>query len=379
MPRGPRQLGAELDHFVASTPPERDRFVDLLRVLSIVVVVLWHWVMSITQWQDGALVMPNPIDTVPGAWLGTWMLQVMPLFFFVGGFANHAAWSSIRRRGGGGREFLAQRSRRLLLPPLVFVGVWSVLETTLHLWWPDYPGLLAWGTIVLIPFWFLAAYLWVVAVVPITARLHAHGGVLTLILMAVVVALVDVGRFGVGVEQLGLVNSALVWVFVHQLGYFYRDGTLERIGWRGQLSIVLGALAGLTVLTSLPVYPRSMVATRELDLSHMWPTTAVIGLVALLQAGLAMLIRPRCAAWLRRRRVWKSVLAANAVILTVFVWHMTAKVAFIGVYEASGFELLTAPTPVWWAQRPLWLVGPGVVLSALVVVFAPVELRARNR
>ena len=377
MPRGPRELSAELDRFVASTSPERDRFVDLLRVVSIGVVVLWHWVLSITQWRDGALVMPNPIDAVPGAWLGTWVLQIMPLFFFVGGFANHAAWTSVRRRGGGGREFLAQRSRRLLVPPLVFAAVWLVLDTGLLLVVSDYPGLLAWGEIVIMPFWFLAAYLWVVALVPITARLHAAGGVLTLTVMAAAIALVDVGRFAFGIEGLGLLNSALVWVFVHQLGYFYRDGTLERIGWRGQLSIVLGAVAGLIVLTSRPVYPRSMVATRAIDFSHMWPTTAVIGVVALLQAGLAMLIRPWCSSWLQRRRVWKSVIAANAVILTVFVWHMTAKVAVIGIYEALGFELLTEPTAAWWAQRPVWLVGPAAVLAVLVVLFAPFELQTR--
>ena len=377
MPRGPAAVSEELDRFVASTPPDRDRFVDLVRVVSIVVVVLWHWVLSITQWRDGALVMPNPIDAVPGAWLGTWVLQIMPLFFFVGGFANYAAWTSVRRRGGGTREFLTQRSRRLLVPPLVFAAVWVVLDGVLLLGLDDYPGLLTWGEIVIMPFWFLAAYLWVVALVPVTARLHAAGGVLTVTVMAAVIALVDVGRLGLGIEALGLLNSALVWVFVHQLGYFYRDGTLERIGWRGQLSIVLGALAGLIVLTSLPVYPRSMVATRELDFSHMWPTTAVIGVVALLQAGVAMLVRPWCASWLQRRRVWKTVIAANAVILTVFVWHMTAKVAVIGIYEALGFELLTEPTAAWWAQRPVWLIGPAVVLAVLVLLFAPFELRTR--
>jgi fucose 4-O-acetylase-like acetyltransferase len=375
--RGPRQVSAELDRFVASTPPDRDRFVDLLRAVSIGVVVVWHWVLSITQWRDGALVMPNPIDAVPGAWLGTWVLQIMPLFFFVGGFANHAAWTSVRRRGGGGRAFLTQRGRRLLIPPTVFAAVWLVLDVVLLLGLSDYPGLLAWGEIVLMPFWFLLAYLWVVTLVPITARLHAAGGVLTLTVMAAVIALIDVGRFSVGIGWLGLLNSALVWVFVHQLGYFYRDGTLERIGWRGQLSIVLGAVAGLVVLTSLPVYPRSMVATREIDLSHMWPTTAVIGVLALLQAGLAMLVRPGCSSWLGRRRVWKSVIAANAIILTVFVWHMTAKVAAIGLYEALGLELLTEPTAAWWAQRPVWLVGPAVVLAVLMVLFAPFELQTR--
>jgi hypothetical protein len=374
----PDRLETQLDRYVAATPDDRDRFVDFLRVFSIGVVIVWHWALSITRWEGGELVMPNPIDTVPGAWLATWVLQIMPLFFFVGGFANHAGWTSVRRDGGGWREFYASRLQRLLLPVVAFAVAWGVLEAVLFATRADHRSVLAWGAIVLMPFWFLGAYLWVLLLVPLTARLHDAGGVLTLTGMAATIALVDVGRFHLDVAALGYVNSALVWVFVHQLGYFYRDGTLARIGWRGQLSIVLAAIAGLIVLTSLPVYPRSMVATREVAFSHMWPTTAVMGVVALLQAGLAMLIRPTLTGWLRRPQVWKTVIAANAVILTLFVWHMTAKVAVLGAYEALGFELLTEPTLAWWLQRPLWLLGPAVMLALLTAAFAPFELRTRG-
>jgi hypothetical protein len=51
--------------------------------------------LSVTQWNAlGALTMPNPIDRVPLLWLATWVLQIMPLFFFVGGFANYRSWCS---------------------------------------------------------------------------------------------------------------------------------------------------------------------------------------------------------------------------------------------------------------------------------------------
>jgi hypothetical protein len=76
----------DLDALVDATPATRDRVVDFLRATSICVVVLWHWSLSITHWDgDYALVMPNPIGYVPGKWAATWVLQVMPVFFFVGG------------------------------------------------------------------------------------------------------------------------------------------------------------------------------------------------------------------------------------------------------------------------------------------------------
>jgi hypothetical protein len=368
-----RSLDRELDALVEATGEDRDRFVDFLRAFAIGVVVIWHWVLSMTHWQDGALVMPNPIDDVPGAWLLTWALQIMPLFFFVGGFANLATWESVRRDGGGAVAFWNRRARRLLLPTAIFVAVWLVTDVVLRA--AGLRSVLEWGAIVLIPLWFLAAYIWVVALVPATARLHAWGGVLGFVLLMIPVALVDVGRFRLGLEWLGYVNTALVWIVVHQLGYFYRDGTLRRVGWRGQAAIAIGAVGAMIVLTSLPVYPRTMVATREIDFSHMFPTTAVICVVALLQAGVAMLLHDRVNRWLERRRVWKSVIAVNAVIMTLFVWHMTAYVAAIGAYEAVGFTLLDQPTALWWVQRPLWLVLPALFLVPLLALFARFEIR----
>jgi hypothetical protein len=89
-----------LDALVDATPATRDRVVDFLRAASICVVVLWHWSLSITHWNaDYALVMPNPIGYVPGKWALTWVLQVMPVFFFVGGYANLAGCEAVTRDG----------------------------------------------------------------------------------------------------------------------------------------------------------------------------------------------------------------------------------------------------------------------------------------
>ncbi|MCL1871071.1 MAG: hypothetical protein FWF90_11750 [Promicromonosporaceae bacterium] len=61
-------MTAKLDALVAATPATRERVVDLLRVASLGVVVLWHWSLSITQWNAaGALTMPNPSATCPAA------------------------------------------------------------------------------------------------------------------------------------------------------------------------------------------------------------------------------------------------------------------------------------------------------------------------
>ncbi len=60
--------------------------------------------------------------------------------------------------------------------------------------------------------------------------------------------------------------------------------------------------------------------------------------------------------------------------MTVFAWHMTALVIVIGGWRLAGLELLDEPTAAWWAERPLWLLLPGVVLAGLLAVFARIEL-----
>lgn len=364
-----------LDAMVDRTPASRDRYVDFLRAVSILVVIGWHWVFSITQWDDGgALVMPNPIGDVPGLWLATWLLQIMPVFFFVGGFANLAGWEGLERTGRASwRAFVQARLSRLGKPVGLFVGCWIVGDTAARLTVPGYAGVLHWGMVVFVPLWFLGVYLGVVLLAPLTMRLHRRGRELTLVAMGAAIAAADLVRIRLGIDGAGLIGSAMVWVFAHQLGYFWRDGTFA--AWRRQAlwAFTLGALATLAVLTNLGVYPLSMVSLQG-ESSNMFPTTACIAALALFQIGVAMLLRPAAERWLAGRRPWRFTVSVNAVAMTLFCWHMTALAAAIAIYQGLGGHLGSTADASWWAQRPLWLALPAACLVPLVALFARVEL-----
>lgn len=368
-----RPSRSAVDRLVDATPPTRDRFVDLLRAVSIGVVVCWHWLFSITHRRaDGTLSMPNPIDQLPCAWLATWLLQVMPLFFFVGGYANGAGWRSARRTGRGDGSFLRSRLRRLLVPVGVFVAVWVAVDWLLFLLRPDHRSVLVTDLVVFVPLWFLGTYLAVVLAVPATARLHERRPAATLVGLGVAVLAVDASRFA-GVSGVPWLNLPLVFCFAHQLGYWYLDGRLIR---RRSIAawLALGGAGALLLLTIVGPYPGSLVATADTEFSNMKPPTAAIAAAAVLQAGLALLVRPAAQRWLARRRVWKGVVAANAMPMTVFCWHMTALVLALPVLEVLAGGPATDATGAWWLQRPLWLVLPGVVLAAFLAVFGRLEL-----
>lgn len=369
-----RGLINQLDLMVARTPADRERYVDFLRVFSIAIVIIWHWSLSVIFWNGERFLMPNPINEVAGGWLYTWVLQIVPVFFIVGGYANYASWEGSQRRGEPWPAFLGHRLSRLLAPVLVFGVVWLAFELSMHAVVAGYPGVLTYAWIVFTPLWFVAAYAGVVALVPLTAALHERAKWATVACFAAAVIGADVGRLALDVEAFGWLNTGLAWVLVHQFGYFYRDGTLLKLDYPGAAALAAAGAGALAVITTIGPYPRSMVSTPGQAFSNILPTTVAIPAVGLLQLGIVLLARKRVSRWLDRTAAWRVVVAANAVVLTVFVWHMTALLVVLVLYRAIGGELLAYPSFAWWDQRWFWLVTPATVLALFVAAFGRFEI-----
>ena len=109
------------------TPAERNRYVDFLRAASILVVVIGHWLIATAWYVDGELTPGHLLKSHPQyQWL-TWIFQVMPIFFIVGGYSNAVSLESARRRGEDYAGWLAVRLNRLIAPLLVLVISWAVI------------------------------------------------------------------------------------------------------------------------------------------------------------------------------------------------------------------------------------------------------------
>jgi fucose 4-O-acetylase-like acetyltransferase len=116
-------LGLDVHAVAAATPAYRNRYVDLLRAVAILAVVTGHWLVAAVTVQDGRLGGVNALEVLPWTRPLTWLFQVMPVFFLVGGYANAASWSSHQRRGAGGVSWVRSRMFRLLRPTAVFVVI----------------------------------------------------------------------------------------------------------------------------------------------------------------------------------------------------------------------------------------------------------------
>ena len=179
-------VGSRLDELARATPATRDRYVDFLRAASIVAVVFGHWFISINHLERDIYSTTSAVGLTSGMWLGTWLFQVMPVFFFVGGFSNLVTYDAFQRRGEPTSAFVRSRLERLLRPSLVFLGFWLIVQVALHVFDVGgaagprlvgetrllrgmYPPA---ATLPFGPLWFLGFYIVVVCIAPATIWLH---------------------------------------------------------------------------------------------------------------------------------------------------------------------------------------------------------------
>ena len=351
-----RRAAGRLRALADATPAGRDRYVDFLRVVSIVTVVLGHWTIAAVARSGSGLAAGNVLSTTPGLWPATWVLQVMPVFFLVGGFSNMVSWQALERRGGGYVEYLSGRTARLLRPVLVFAAVWLVIPPLLaRLGLPGEQVRLV-GKVMGQPLWFLGVYMVVVAAAPAMVRLHRRFRLWVPAALAAAAAAVDAVRLTAGIEQVGYLNLLLVWELAQQLGFFYADGTLERLSRRALAGLAAAGLAGLLLLTGPGPYPPSMVGLPG-DQSNMSPPTVCIVALTVWQLGLVMLARARVSAWLARHGPWTAVIAVGSMAMTLYLWHLPVMAALYGLLLTVDGPLPDPGTGAWWATRPLWL-GP---------------------
>ena len=398
------RVSARLDDLARATPATRDRYVDFLRAASIGAVVFGHWFISINHLERDVYSTTSAVGVTPWMWLGTWLFQVMPVFFFVGGFSNLVTFDSFKRRGEPTSAFVRSRLERLLRPSLIFLGFWLVVQVALHLaniGGPAGPRLFD-GTRLLrgmyppaatLPFgplWFLGFYLIVVCVAPATIWLHRRFRWWVPAVMVVGTIAVDVIGFGAPLPRLRYLNVVFVLLLPHQLGHFYADGTFDRLPRRVFWVMVVAGLGGLVLLTNewvfepfgqvrfhwfpnVGFYSKSLLGTDLDEVSNAYPPTVCFLLADIWSIGAVMLLRPWLSRWLLRSRPWKITIFMNSIVMTLFLWHMTAYFIVLLVLWPIGVGHQQDSTAAWWLLRPVFIGLSTLVLTGIVALVGRFE------
>ncbi len=277
----------------SSTPPRtvpagRDLTLDLTRVACVLLVVFVHILFTgVGRDADGGLVIERTVEQLPIFDLGTWVANIMPLFFVVGGYAARAGWRSAERRGESADRFVRVRLARLARPAVPVMVFFTVALSAVRLLGID-PQLV--DTIAIgvgSPLWFLAAYLIAQACAPFMIRAHARWGLRVPAVLLLGAFAVDAFRFlvvdgvfglervpptgyGIGQEIFGIPNVIFVWLFAQQIGFFLFDGWFARRQWWQTALVIVAGYALLWMLVSGVGYPSSMLANQWPPSSRSW-------------------------------------------------------------------------------------------------------------
>ncbi|MBY6013446.1 acyltransferase [Qipengyuania gaetbuli] len=354
-------------------PPERNRYVDFLRALSILAVVVGHWLVAAPYIDaSGEVVGGHLLGILPWSQWLTWGFQVMPVFFLVGGYSNGVSWASTRAKGGHYSDWFASRIQRLINPVFPVLQVWATFAFAATQMGMARETVRMAVFLALIPVWFLAVYLLVTALAPLTWKLWeklGFGSVALLVAGAVAVDWLTLAR---GVPYVNFANFIFVWVGIHQLGYAWQQG---RLGPNRALALFLAGLAVLVGLTVYGPYPIAMIGVPGAEITNSMPPTLALLALGMTQTGLVLTLEPWGRKLLESLTVWTATVLMNGMIMTVYLWHLTAYVlVMVAAWLAGGIGLRVMPgTGEWWLSRPVWFALWIVALLPLIAIFARYE------
>lgn len=364
---------ASIRRLADATPPDRNRVIDLLRAASILVVVFGHWLMAAVTVEGGELIPGHLLILADWTHPLTWIFQVMPVFFLVGGYANGLSWRSARRREEGYGSWLRARLRRLALPVVPLLLFWTA-GGWLGLWLGlDWEVLQLASQVALVPTWFLAAYVVIVTIAPIGLWIWERWGWWSIAAGIALAGLCDYLSISLDLIPVGFLNYLLVWGTVHQIGYAWLDGTIDEL-WKRAAMAGFG-LVGTLLLVGLGPYPVAMVGLDTSEITNSYPPRVTLAFLGMFQSGLALMMEKPLQRLMAKRGAWTFVVGVSARIMTLYLWHLTAMVIVIGLsIAAGGFGLGTEPlSGLWWLTRPVWFLVLGAVTVGLVAVFGRFE------
>ena len=304
----------------------------------------------------------------------------MPVFFLVGGYVNGLGWQSAVGRGEGYATWLAGRLRRLIVPVLPVLAVWTLIGLGVtggisfwtHRFYVGSHMLRLASQFALLPAWFLVVYIVVVLLVPLSHRAWRRYGMASFLALAGAAALVDLLALGAGWGLLGWLNYLFVWLAMHQLGYAWQAGGFGN-PWRCLLWAA-GGMAALIALVSLGPYPISMVSVRGEEISNSLPPRVTLLALGVFQSGLLLAVEGPARRLLARGVVWTATVLINGLIMTIFLWHVTALLVVTAIAMITKVGIAFVPgTAAWWLTRPLWFAAIAIVLVPFVALFSRFE------
>ncbi|MFF1737295.1 acyltransferase [Streptomyces sp. NPDC058247] len=353
----------------AKTPAHRDRAIDGLRALALIAVPMGHWLLGgFSLDGQGALHNASPLSSFGFLAPISWVLQMLGIFFLVGGYASVLSYRRALETGGSTSSWLRGRLARLGRPVLGVTAVCAALIPALYALGVPEKTLHTGSTLVIQPLWFVGVYTVITALTPYCVRAAQKLGAWAAAPLLGSVAVIDFLRYGPYADAvpswLSLLNLLPGWMFAYQLGVCWGE---KKIGRRGAWALLIGGMALFAALLLAFRYPESMVGVPGEARTNSHPPSLLVLALAAAQSGVAMLLRDRIGRLLRRPALWAPVVVINLSAMTILCWHQTALLAAAipGSFAGAIPGLTTSPDSLGWIAARIALLP---VFAGLLVL-----------
>jgi CubicO group peptidase (beta-lactamase class C family)/fucose 4-O-acetylase-like acetyltransferase len=342
---------------LSATPSEREIFLDAVRTIALVRVVLWH---------------------ATGAVPLTYIVAAVPTMFFVTG---SLLAKSLRR---GARSVVIDRARRILVPLWAFAALALGAMEISHLidgtartampwshaiWWilplDDPKGSLWEGGYLAAPLWYLRVLLWLILLAPGLLWLVRRLGALAFALPLSILAVLEVvARRGNGPDSTTwkLGDLALYGAFL-MLGFVHRDGGLA--GWTRRRWLAIAGVAGLGAAAWCLTQPIPDHIVNDDHIAHL--------LVGLTWLALFFVARPAIERVATSARPGAVISWISRRTMTVYLWHSGAVVVSFLLLRRLAIDWPTG------THTAALLVLTGAVTLVAVLLLGPIEDLASSR
>ena len=131
-----------------------------------------------------------------------------------------------------------------------------------------------------------------------------------------------------------------------------------------------GGLLSLVVLVAFFDYPVSMIDLTHAPRSNAQPPSLALLALAIAQCGVMLLFQRPANRWLERPRAWLAVVVANSMVMTFYLWNMSAVVlAAVLLFPTGVWPQPEVLSDAWWWLRLGWIAVCAICIVPFLLAF----------